>query len=120
MFDCRLLFLFTALCPEQRDIARHNHHGIAAVRAAVETGILEQKACQDEPSLDTEECAGTCEMLKAISNLTVDCKTEDTSDPRQVTITVNHLPRITVMDPVKSKSCANNGLAKLDLKGGRT
>ncbi len=93
--------------------SHHNHHGIAAIRTAVEAGTLEQKACQDESSLDTEECAGTCEMPKAISNLTVDCKTEDTSDPRQVTVTVNHLPRITV----KTKSCADNGLTELGLKG---
>ena len=28
MFDFRLLFLFTALCPEQRDVARHNHEAV--------------------------------------------------------------------------------------------
>ena len=27
-FDFRLLFLFTALCPEQRDVARHNHEAV--------------------------------------------------------------------------------------------
>jgi hypothetical protein len=108
VFDCRLLFLFTALCPEQRDIARHNHHGIAAVRAAVETGLLERKAREEEPSLDAEECAVICEMLKVIFNLTVDCKTEDTSDLRQVAVTVNHLLRITVTDPDSRTKLVNN------------
>ena len=28
MFDFRVLFLFTALCPEQRDLARHNHGAV--------------------------------------------------------------------------------------------
>ena len=28
MFDFRVLFLFTALCPEQRELARHNHGAV--------------------------------------------------------------------------------------------
>merc|ERR1719228_3153917 len=41
VFDFRLIFLFTALCPEQRDIAKHNHSGLEVLRDAIQKGILE-------------------------------------------------------------------------------
>ena len=79
VFDLRLLFLFTALCPDQRDIAKHNHDGVLVLREAIQVrnksvsepirlfypqAILEGKATMDEPCLDSEECAVICEMLK--------------------------------------------------------
>ena len=82
MFDLRLLFLFTALCPDQRDIAKHNHDGVLLLQQAVQVvshpslsgvflfqAVLEGKATMDEPCLDNEECAVICEMLKVIFDL---------------------------------------------------
>ena len=59
MFDFRLLFLLTALCPEQRAVARHNH-------AAVETQL---KVIRDiiedgEESVSQESALVICEVLK--------------------------------------------------------
>ena len=36
VFDLRLLFLFTALCPDQRDIAKHNHDGVLALQQSIQ------------------------------------------------------------------------------------
>ena len=82
MFDLRLLFLFTALCPDQRDIAKHNHDGVLLLQQAVQVvahpslsgvflfqAVLEGKSTMDEPCLDNEECAVICEMLKVIFDL---------------------------------------------------
>jgi len=107
VFDLRLLFLFTALCPEQRDLARHNHSGVSAVREAIER-VLEQAAFQDEPSLGVEECAVVCEMLKVIFNLTVNCKEEDEGELREVATTVNRLLRITIVDFDARMKVVNN------------
>jgi len=108
VFDFRLLFLFTALCPEQRDIAKHNHDGVAILRESIEKGMLEQKAFQDEPSLDIQECAVVCEILKVIFNLTVNCKTEDTAELQKVAATINRLLRITIRDDESRSKLVSN------------
>jgi len=95
VFDLRLVFLFTALCPDQRDIAKHNHDGVLALQQSIQT-VLEGKATMDEPCLEVEESAVICETLKVIFNLTVNCKPEDESDLKMVAATVNRLLRITV------------------------
>jgi len=107
VFDLRLLFLFTALCPDQRDIAKHNHNGVLLLQEAIQA-ILEGKATMDEPCLDSEECAVICEMLKVIFNLTVNCKLEDESDLAKVASTVNRLLRITIKDVKVRTIVVNN------------
>ena len=59
MFDFRLLFLFTALCPEQRAVARHNH-------AAVETQlkVIRDIIKDGEESVNKESALVICEVLK--------------------------------------------------------
>lgn len=108
VFDFRLLFLFTALCPEQRDIAKHNHDGVSILRESIEKGMLEQKAFQDDPSLDIQECAVVCEILKVIFNLTVNCKTEDTAELQRVAATINRLLRITIRDEESRSKLVSN------------
>jgi len=120
VFDLRLLFLFTALCPDQRDIAKHNHDGVLALQQSIQT-LLEGKATMDEPCLEVEESAVICETLKVIFNLTVNCKPEDESDLKMVAATVNRLLRITVKDTKARTTLVNNCINVVtNLEGRRT
>jgi len=97
VFDFRLLFLFTALCPEQREIAKYNHEGLKTLRESLEE-ILNAKFDMEEPSLGEEDCLIVCEVLKVVFNLTVDSKTEETKDLILVARTLNRVLRINVKD----------------------
>jgi len=93
MFDFRLLFLFTALCPEQRDIAKHNHKGVSILNEALES-ILKSKSSMPTPVLEDSECEIICEILKAVFNITVNSTVEDTKELSDVAVNVNRLARI--------------------------
>ena len=93
MFDFRLLFLFTALCPEQREVAKYNHEGLKVLREALDD-ILSGKSDTEEPFLAEQDCLVICEILKVIFNLTVETKTEETEDLILVAATLNRVLRI--------------------------
>merc|ERR1719483_1391865 len=93
MFDFRLLFLFTALCPEQRDIAKDNHNGVKILIDSIET-TLDEKIRMISPVLDDDCCAVICETLKVLFNLTVDSKQEDIQELVRVARMTNKLLRI--------------------------
>jgi len=93
IFDFRLLFLFTALCPEQRDVAKYNHEGLKVLREALED-ILSEKSEMEEPYLAEEDCSVICEILKVVFNLTVETKTDETKDLILVAATLNRVLRI--------------------------
>ena len=57
--DFRLLFLFTALCPEQRAVARHNH---AAVE--IQLKVIRDIIRDGEESVNKESALVICEVLK--------------------------------------------------------
>ena len=80
--------------------------------------ILEQKTVLEDPTLENEDCAVICEILKVIFfpfpwspwficiqiliqvifNLTVSTRDEDTSDLIKIATTLNRLLRITIRD----------------------
>jgi len=97
IFDLRLLFLFTALCPEQREIAKYNHEGLNTLREALED-IISAKHEMEEPSLNEDDCLIICEVLKVVFNLTVDSKTEETKDLALLSGTLNRVLRIRIDD----------------------
>jgi len=107
MFDFRLLFLFTALCPEQRDIAKYNHDGLKTLRDAL-NDILDNKSEMEEPSLNEEDCLVICEILKVVFNLTVDSKPDETKDITLVSATLNRLLRINIPDFDSKLKVVNN------------
>lgn len=107
IFDFRLLFLFTALCPEQRDIAKYNHDGLNTLREAIED-ILSAKYNMEEPSLDEEDSLVICEVLKVVFNLTVDSKTEETRDLTLLSKTLNRILRIKIVDFDQKLKVVNN------------
>ena len=102
MFDFRLLFLFTALLPEQREIARHNHDGVEKLLKVV------RDACQD-PDLNENTSLVMCEALKVIFNLTVNNKQEDTAEMINIASTVRNLVRMKIDDfDVRMKVVSNS------------
>ena len=107
MFDFRLLFLFTALCPEQRDIAKYNHDGLNTLREALED-ILSAKFDMEEPSLDEEDCTIICEILKVVFNLTVDSKAEETRDLTLLASTLNRILRVKINNFDQKLKVVNN------------
>jgi len=88
MFDFRLMFLFTALCPEQREIAKYNHDGLTVLREALD------KIVSVEECLVEEDCLVVCEILKVLFNLTLNSKSEDTKDLVLLAETLNKLLRL--------------------------
>jgi len=107
IFDFRLLFLFTALCPEQREIAKYNHQGLSTLREALEE-ILGAKYDMEEPSLDEEDCSIICEILKVVFNLTVDSKTEETRDLTLLSGTLNRILRVKINNFDQKLKVVNN------------
>jgi len=95
IFDFRLLFLFTALCPEQREIAKYNHEGVKLLCTTIDD-IIKEKSSKDEQSLGEEECSLICEILKVIFNLTLNSKVEDTEELVQVAMTLNKTLRTAI------------------------
>ena len=91
MFDFRLLFLFTALLPEQREIAKHNHDGVDKLLKVV------RDACQ-APDLDENTSLVMCEALKVIFNLTVNNKLEDTEEMINIASVIRNLVRMKIHD----------------------
>ena len=63
MFDFRLLFLFTALCPEQREIARHNHEAVE-IQLKVIRDIIRDIIRDGDESVNKESALVICEVLK--------------------------------------------------------
>ena len=59
MFDFRLLFLFTALCPEQREIARHNHEAVE-----IQLKVIRDIIKEGQESVSKESALVICEVLK--------------------------------------------------------
>jgi len=107
VFDFRLIFLFTALCPEQRDVAKYNHEGLKTLRDALDD-ILNGKTEMEEPSLTEDDCLVVCEILKVVFNLTVDIKTDETKDLTLVSATLNRLLRINITDFDSKLKVVNN------------
>jgi len=101
------LFLFTALCPEQREIAKYNHEGLSTLREALEE-ILGAKYDMEEPSLDEEDCSIICEILKVVFNLTVDSKTEETRDLTLLSGTLNRILRVKINNFDQKLKVVNN------------
>merc|ERR1719154_728069 len=95
VFDFRLLFLFTALCPEQREVAKYNHEGLKTLRDALDD-LLNGKMGMEEPFLSEDDCLVACEILKVVFNLTVDSKVDETKDLTLVAATLNRLIRIRI------------------------
>ena len=91
MFDFRLLFLFTALLPEQREIAKHNHDGVEKLLKVV------RDACQ-APEIDDNTNLVMCEALKVIFNLTVNNKEEDTAEMIKIATMIRNLVRMKIQD----------------------
>ena len=112
IFDFRLLFLFTALCPEQRDIARHNHD-------AVETLIKVLDTAAESSELDSGSADVVCEDLKVLFNLTVNSGQEDTGELMKVAASVKNIVRMVVSDEdVRMKVISNviNAVTNFDGK----
>ena len=89
MFDMRLLFLFTALCPEQRDIAWHNHHGVDSLVRVLATALV---SGLQQTTVDV-----VCEALKVVFNLTVNSSQEDTAELVSVASVVKNIVRVRVV-----------------------
>ena len=53
-FDLRLVFLFTYLCPEQKEIAKYNLQAVEIFRATLETTLQTKLAGQS--ALTAGEC----------------------------------------------------------------
>ena len=73
IYDCRLLFLLTALRPEQRVLARHN---LRAVNILLD--VIKSVLCQSEVS--PGEGVVVCEVLKVLFNISVNSTSEDTAE----------------------------------------
>lgn len=91
-FDLRLVFLFTYLCPEQKEIAKYNLQAVEIFRATLETTLQTKLAGQS--ALTAGECNVIGEVLKVLFNLTVDPKPEDGAELEQVAATLNRLLRL--------------------------
>jgi len=92
-FDLRLVFLFTYLCPEQKEIAKYNLQAVEIFRTTLETTLQTKLAGQS--ALTAGECNVIGEVLKVLFNLTVDPKSEDGGELEQVAATLNRLLRLT-------------------------
>ena len=73
IFDCRLLFLFTALRPEQRELARHNLQAVDILLNVV-------KSVLSKPELTAGDGVVMCEVLKVLFNISVHSTPEDTAE----------------------------------------
>jgi len=104
MFDFRLMFLFTALCPEQREIAKYNHDGLTVLREALD------KIVTEEECLLEEDCLVVCEILKVLFNLTLNSKSEDTKDLVLLAETLNKLLRINFKEFDSKLKVINNSI----------
>lgn len=69
-FDARLLFLITALCPEQRSIARESHSGLVRVTEMLED-VVTEAAGNGDAILNEDQVAVLVELLKLAFNLTL-------------------------------------------------
>ena len=101
MFDCRLLFLFTALCPEQREIARHN-------LSAVNILLSHLQGALNNSQLEQEEAAVVCEVLKVLFNISVNSTQEDTAELISIAKTLRDLLRMKTVDAEVSRKIISN------------
>jgi len=107
VFDFRLLFLFTALCPEQREVAKYNHEGLKTLRDALDD-VMNRKTGMEDPSLSEDDCLVACEILKVVFNLTVDSKVDETKDLTLVAATLNRLLRFRIINFDSKLKVVNN------------
>ena len=73
IFDCRLLFLFTALRPEQRELARHNLQAVNILLDVI-------KSVLSKPEVTAGDGVVVCEVLKVLFNISVQSTQEDTAE----------------------------------------
>ena len=73
IFDCRLLFLFTALRPEQRELARNNLQAVNILLDVV-------KSVLSKPEVTGGDGVVVCEILKVLFNISVNSTPEDTAE----------------------------------------
>ena len=91
IFDCRLLFLFTALLPEQRNIARHNLDAVNILLGVLQTVLA-------APEMGQEDGSVVCEVLKVLFNISVNSTQEDTEELRAIARRCRDLVRMKIAD----------------------
>ena len=92
VFELRLVFLLTALCPEQRDIARQNYRGVGVLCAALQGIIF--AADKGEGALAEAECELLSEVLKVTFSLTVSVGDSEEAQLIELALALNRLCRL--------------------------
>ena len=87
IFDCRLLFLFTALRPEQRVVARHNLQAVNILLDVI-------KSVLSKPEVSAGDGVVVCEVLKVLFNITVHSTPEDTAELVSIASSLRDLIRM--------------------------
>ena len=90
IFDFRLLFLFTALRPEQRNIARHNLGAVNTLLAALPP--------LSSTLLTSQDGAVVCNVLKALFNISLNSSQEDTEELVAISRSCRDLVRMRTED----------------------
>ena len=101
IFDCRLLFLFTALLPEQRNIARHNLDAVNILLGVLQTVLA-------APEMGQEDGSVVCEVLKVLFNISVNSTQEDTEELRAIARRCRDLVRMKIADSETSQKVVSN------------
>ena len=101
IFDCRLLFLFTALLPEQRNIARHNLDAVNILLGVLQTVLAAPEVGQEDGSV-------VCEVLKVLFNISVNSTQEDTEELRAIARRCRDLVRMKIADSETSQKVVSN------------
>jgi len=102
-FDLRLLFLLTALCPEQRYIVNSQFSGLTVFNKVL-------SACVGEEACNPSLAQYTVEVLRVLFNLTCNTRTEDTQELVQISGTLNAVFNQTFQDEVSKNLVVSNAI----------
>lgn len=101
-FDFRLLFLVTALCPDQRAEARSQHSALAVLNSALQKAMVPSSGAHGLSPSDREYIT---ELTRALFNISLDTKDEDSAELLAVAVSLDQLlnTATTNMDDIESR-----------------
>nr|CAD7198626.1 unnamed protein product [Timema douglasi] len=70
LFDLKLLFIITALCPQTRPQLREEHHALTYLTESLDLILRDEEASSHTTLTDAQVCL-SCEVLKVLFNLMV-------------------------------------------------
>nr|CAD7425956.1 unnamed protein product [Timema monikensis] len=70
LFDLKLLFIITALCPQTRPQFREEHHALTYLTESLDLILRDEEASSHATLTDAQTCL-SCEVLKVLFNLMV-------------------------------------------------